>query len=134
MRPKSIVQFERVVLLSIAIGIVQSILYWDHATAAANARGFGPGVLVGAQLFGIAIYLLLLWFIARKGSFMARGIYVVLTIIGVAMSLFGLGQVETVPLIFTIVQALLSLISIWLLFRPDANAWFSQRRLSADPE
>ena len=137
MRPRSIVQFERVVLLSIAIAILDSFLSWDRTSAAVSAQGLGDGFVIGAQAFSVVIYLLLLWFIARKGSFMARGIYVALAVIGLAMGLFSLRQAsnyETVSLIIMIVQLLLSLISIWLLFRPDANAWFSESRRAADPE
>lgn len=136
MRPASIVNFERVVIFSIVLGLINTVLIWDRLTSAVAVSGMGTSFVVTVQAITIALYLLLIWFISRKGSVVAKWIYVVLAAIGLVFGLLGIGQVAAlygnVALIITIVQYLLTLVSIGLLFRPDANAWFRGERPS-DP-
>lgn len=137
MRPQSIVNFERVVLASILLGIVNTGLIWDDLQAAVATTGMGTGLVLGIQAVTIGLYLLLIWFISRKGSPVAKWIYVVLCVIGLVFGLLGLGEAArlygTVPLVITVVQYVLSLVSLWLLFRPDSKTWFSDGRGPADP-
>lgn len=143
MRPKSIVNFERVVLLGILIGIINSVVSWDKMLAMAQAQAaaqgstmkIGPGFIIGVQAFFIIIYLLLVWLISRKGSPVAKWIYVALAVLSLIAAVFGLGKMAaygTVSLVLAIVQHLLTLAALWFIFQPDANAWFAEGR-SADP-
>ena len=136
MRPASIVNFERVVLLSIILGIVNTILIWDRLTAAMAVTGMGSNFVITVQAITVALYLVLIWFISRRASNVARWIYVVLAAIGLGFGLMGVGQVQalygTIPLVITIAQYALAIASLWLLFRSDANAWFRGER-PADP-
>ena len=137
MRPQSIVHFERVVLFSLLLGVANTFMIWGTLTSSVATAGMGVGFIVTVQAITLAIYLLLIWFIARKGSPVAKWIYVVLAAIGLLFGLIGIGQVAglygTSALVITIVQYVLSAVSIWLLFRPDANAWFSNGRGPVDP-
>lgn len=137
MRPASIVNFERVVLVSIALGILNAFLLRDQAAATAANQGFGPGFTLAVQAISIAIYLLLIWFISRKASSVAKWIYVVLGAIGIVFGVAGYRSTlgfGTLPALITAIQYLLVLASIWLLFRPDAKAWFADRGASPDPD
>src|SRR5438270_9885292 len=124
MRPKSIVNFERVVLLGILIGIVNTWVSWGKmlamAQAQAQAQGgaikIGPGFVIGVQAFFIIIYLLLVWLISRKGSPVAKWIYVVLAALSLIAAAFGLGKMAaygTPSLVLAIAQHLLTLIALW---------------------
>ena len=139
MRPNSIVNFERVVLLGILIGIVNTWLSWGKMLAMAQAQAaaqgsamqIGPGFLIGTQVVCIAIFLLLLWLIARKGSPIAKWIYVVLAVIGLVLRRRS-GSARprrSAPFRWSSrsSQHLLTLVSLWFLFQPDAKAWFSAR-------
>ena len=133
MRPPSIVNFARVVLLSLALGILGTWLSWDkvEAIVAASGSGMTTGMVLGIQCVTIALYLLLIWFIYAKGSPVAKWIYVVLCVLGLVVGLLGFRQTMaygTLPALLAAVQFLLSLISLWLLFRPDSKAWFSEGR------
>ena len=137
MRPQSIINFERVVLLSLAFGILSAFLSWDQIQANVAATGFGGGFVIGVQAVTIAVYLLLLWFISRHGSPVAKWIYVVLAVAGLLFGLAGIGQtfaMGAVSAVLTIVQYVLTLVSLWLLFRPDAKAWFAEGRGEIDPD
>lgn len=131
MRPKSIVMFERVVLISLLLGIFNAFLMWDRLSADAAAQGMTSGTLITVQAITTAIYLLLIWFIARKASPVAKWIYVVLTVLGVLLALAGMGQTMTMgtaSIIITVIQYILLIFSVWLLFKPDAKAWFADGR------
>jgi hypothetical protein len=136
MRPPSIVNFTRVVLLSLAIGILATFLSWEKVeeAVAATGSGMGTGAILGIQGVMIALYLVLIWFIHAHGSPVAKWIYVVLAVLGLVSGLVGFGQTMsygTLPALLAAVQIILSAISIWLLFRPDSKAWFSEGR--SDP-
>ena len=127
MRPSSIVNFERVVLLMLVLGIANAALTWDKQVAQVAAQGFGSGLLIAVQLIGIAITLLLLWLIAHRRSNVARWIWVVLGVLGLVVAAWGFRGLPNLPVLELAMQPaswLLSLASIWLLFRPDTRAWF----------
>ncbi len=131
MRPASIVNFERVVLLSLALGLIGAYLIWDQTMQTASAAGMGSGTLVTIQAVTIGLYLLLLYFIARKGSPVAKWIYVALAVLGLVVGVAGFQQTMqygTLPLIITIIQYALTLYSLYLLFRPDSKAYFADGR------
>jgi hypothetical protein len=134
-RPASILWFERLVLLSIAIGIAGVYLQWDEAIATVEGGGFGPGFVLVVIAGGYGLLLLLLWLIAWRASNVARWIYVVVS----ALGFLGLIDVASfraqVNLIFALGLAdyLLSAITLWLLFRADARNWFAGRR-PVDPD
>jgi hypothetical protein len=135
MRPASIVNFERVVLLSLAIGVLNTFLNLDEMTASIAAQGFGSGFVIGVQAATIAVILLLVYFISRKGSPVAKWIYVVLSVLGLISGLAGMSQtleMGTVPVILSVAALILSVISLWLLFRPDSKAWFADGRGGPD--
>ena len=145
MRPRSIVNFERVVLLNILLGIVNLVVNWDKMQAAQQAAlvakgqarmaGMVSSLTIGVEVIFVCIWLLLVWLISRKGSPVAKWIYVVLAVITLIFALFGIGKAAalgTIPLVLAIVAHLLTLASLWFIFQPDAKAWFAEGR-SVDP-
>ncbi|HEY0012178.1 MAG TPA: hypothetical protein VGB79_04920, partial [Allosphingosinicella sp.] len=121
MRPQSIVLFERIVLASIGVGLLQALLM-------ASMLG-GAGLVMTVAVIIYAIYGVLIYFVARQASSTARWIYVVLAGLGLLYGLVGLGQLFEFPahlLLLTLVQHGLTAASIYLLFRPDAMAWFER--------
>jgi hypothetical protein len=135
--PKSIQNFARLVMLSILIGLVETAFTWDQSVAQLGAANVSSGLLIGAQLLTLALLLLLVWWIVKKGSNVARWIYVALGVIGLLLTIPALGEVSAqspLQLIMLIVQAAITILTIWLLFRPDSAAWFSDGRGETDPE
>ena len=131
MRPKSIVQFERVYIATIVLGLLNTVLSWN-ATADQLAavdpmmRQLGPGVIATGTAISLLVNLVLLYFIARRGSRIAKWIMVVLTVAGILAALPAFMVAPMPPLIVVITFAMiaLSLFAVYLLFRPDAQAWF----------
>jgi uncharacterized membrane protein YhiD involved in acid resistance len=131
MRPKSIVNFERTVLASLALSILGSAVGWERASTMAADAGLGTGYLIGVAAFTLVLTLLLLWFISRKGSPIAKWIYVVVAVLGFIGGMASIGQVLEYGALsagITILSYVLSAVSLWFLFRPDATAWFNDGR------
>ena len=143
LRPVSIVQFERCYLGSIALGFVTLALTWTAQMAMlsrnpATAQLSG-GLLYSSLLTGIvlgALVALVLWyFAARRASVVAKWIIVVFFAIGVLSLLNSLSK-GMVPSglggVLTVANIVLQAVAVYLLFRPDAKAWFAGRRTGAD--
>ena len=130
MRPPSIIDFERAYLASLALGIVNTTIHWQaieqsFEDPAMQVLG-GPGAIVGILAFGMAISLLLWFFIARRASTVAKWIYVVFIAFGVVSIISNLATLPFgTQLILNVVAQLLQLFAAWLLFKPDARAWFA---------
>lgn len=131
MRPSSIIDFERAYLASLALGVVNTAINWQLVTKAFDdpalkTLGVGPGVLVGALAFSMAISLLLWFFIARRASTVAKWIYVVFMAFGVIGIISNLAILPlNAQMVLNLVAQLLQLYACLLLFRPDAKAWFA---------
>jgi len=133
MRPNSIVLFERLVLLSIVLSLISVFVSWEQTQAMLSAQNspLGPTSILVTQGIMILLYLLLIYFIARKGSPVAKWIYVVLAGLGLVLGLIGIGQtfqLGTIPGVIALIQYVITAATLWLLFRPDAKAWFSEGR------
>lgn len=135
-RPRSIRLFELFWLGSLALTLVGTALLWpvllEQAAAQAGAARLGPGVLnaiAGAGVAFLAAIELLLWyFVARRGStvakwlavlFTAYGAYVLVVAEDVAVAL------ATVTGVISAVALLMQVIATGALFAPDARSWFS---------
>lgn len=134
MRPATIVAFERLFLLKIAIGIAAGLYLFSQgkrllpAGTPENVARFIPSMVAGGVVVGTIIDLVLLWFIARRRSNTARWVLAVLFAIGV-LNLVRMQATHdaTMPLVSTMAIAvglLLDAVCLWLIFRRDARAWF----------
>jgi Na+-transporting NADH:ubiquinone oxidoreductase subunit NqrE len=132
-RPHSIIWFERVFLGSMLLGLVNSALTWstinDQVAATPGAALLGSNFLIGTIAVSVVINLLMWYFIARRGSNVARIIWTVLFAIGLLGVVAVFMQptpatMKIVPLINFTLQA----VGIFLLWRPDAKPWFAPNK------
>jgi hypothetical protein len=129
MRPKSIVLFERFVLASIGLGLLSLLLSLQTLSVVARMTGSSVGLLVGIPILIFLLYGVLIYFVARQASSVARWIYVVLAGFGLLFGLLGIGTLMAFPavlVILTLAQHALTAASLFMLFQPDARAWFAQ--------
>ncbi len=139
MRPASIVNFERLYLGGVALGVLNSFLTWDQQIeqlkADPNTAAAGSGILLVTTIISVLIPLLLWFFIARKASVVAKWILVVLFVIGLIVLAVGLSQ-GTLPsgigMVLAVVSFLMQAAAVYMLFRSDAKAWFSDGRGEVD--
>jgi len=141
MRPVSIVWFERFYLASLVLGLLGSISNWSTISAVTQAAPGASG-FVATSTFLIMVmaigygFSLLFWFlVARRGSKVAKWIFVVFFAIGL-LSLPGVlrNPMYNTPLVaMTLINSLLQLAAVVCLFRADTHDWFNGRK-PVDPD
>jgi hypothetical protein len=142
MRPRSIVRFEQLYIAKIILGVIGAL--WGLMAmrdqmpdvAAALSSGSMVGMLGFGLVFGLALQLVLLHFVARRASEIARWIVVVFFAIACFGLLFGIARgtlfaLQSYPA--TLLNFALSAACIWFLFQPDSVRWFRGERLPTDP-
>lgn len=136
-RPQSILWFERCFIGSMAVSLISAAFNWstiqDSIEAIPDSAILPSWYIPAMMLSGIVLNLVIWFFVARRGSVVAKWIATVffgLGAVGMVFTLFG-GHAAASLSPTGIVAWLLSAVAIWMLFRPDAKAWFSGDR-SAD--
>ena len=143
-RPASIVLFEKLYIATIVIGLIGVALSWNTLNEAVTnqpgvSASVGSGILIGAMIFGFLIPILLLYFIARRASNIAKWVFVVLTAFSVYSFIATLSNPMMPKGLFlavNVVSLILTLYCAWLLFKPDAKAWLDSKGAEgpADPD
>ncbi|WP_052761853.1 hypothetical protein [Aurantiacibacter luteus] len=134
MRPDSIKKFDLFYLAAIAISVAQALLNYDSMKAALEAElvaadmaGQAGTMLALGLAVGFGVSLLLWFLVSRARQGWARWVllaFVVYRVLSIPSALSsGLGSLSITGLI----AALLQVIAMWFLFRPDARAWFASR-------
>lgn len=136
MRPQSIILFERLYIASIVLSLIGALAMMQVLPSItpnipAGAAAFIPTVVIGSALFGLAIGLLLLYFVARRGSDVARWIFVaffLFALVGLVRRTFGHSPIVLPAWLngLSLLQILLHAGCVWLLFRPDSKIWFKR--------
>ncbi len=141
MKPESIRKFDWLYWASVVVGLSGLVVGWDTINAqvstelAANGNAqLGEDFAVGALVIGaivgaaISIALWLLISVLRiefvKWVLIAMVLWTVITMPGGIELAGGFGLMH-VP---AVLSTLLTIVAIWFLFRPDAKAWFADKR------
>ncbi len=133
MRPESIIKFERLYLGALVVGVVNAVLSWSSTQAymandpALAASGLGSGFLISTIVIGFAIPLLLWYFIAKRGSNIAKWILVVLFGLGLISMVLSFSTMMamngTIGVIGALLTTALQAGAVYMLFQPDAAEW-----------
>lgn len=139
-RPKSIVLFDRLYLLSIVVSLVGVAATWNQTIAKALSSPamiehpeMAPIVSIFSMVgigVSVAITLLLWWLIAYKANNIVKWVFVVLNVIGIAsvvFSFFIMHADEAVDVYIKAASWLVAIPALYFLFRPDATAWFANK-------
>ena len=130
MRPESVVMFERLFLLSLALSAGALVVGYDDMMRAVLSDpsmrqfGFGSGLIIGMIVASFAVYLLLWWLIARRASNVAKWILVVFVALGLASLPAVLTGPMSVLLLLNLAVYALEVAAVVFLFHADAKAWF----------
>ncbi|KQM24534.1 MULTISPECIES: hypothetical protein [unclassified Sphingomonas] len=142
MRPSSIIRFDRLYLASIAVGLIGNVIEWPLTMArlAENpdtaALGSTATVAAGGMIaVGVLIALLLWFFIAQRGSTVAKWILVAFTVFAIGSLAVGFSSGAVIldaGGILRLVAVALQTAAVIFLFRPDAAAWFAPAQVDED--
>jgi hypothetical protein len=134
MRPASIVQFERLFLGSLVVGLLLDLLTLQGNMALASTKAttaaVGPGLIVGMVIVRYVIALALWYFAARRASVVAKWILSVIFVFNacaLAYLLFRTGIRFELSALLNIVAFLLFGWAMSYLFKPDADDWFAKK-------
>ncbi len=144
MRPQSIIRFEQAYLASIVVWGINYGLGWSKLVAAVDRsfaamppiRHLGEPLLIAVVLFALCLWLLLWYFTARARSEVAKWVIVAFFAVTAAWLPFTLAGFRTtglLPAALNVVTFALTAVAVWMLFRPDASAWFRASDGSAPP-
>ena len=131
MRPKSIHLFERLYLASIALTLIATVLGWDALVRGATIPGAegGAAAVAGIAIGVVVLVQLIVWyFVSRRGSGIAKWAAVVFFL----LNLWGVGTTAqlamngSLPSVLTLAARIVELSAIVMLFRADANRWFTE--------
>ncbi|HEU0044429.1 hypothetical protein [Sphingomonas sp.] len=133
-RPPSMINFERYYLGALAIGLINTALSWStylRVPAIIQAQAaIGSWYLPTVTAIGFLIPLALWYFTARRGSVVAKWFITVFFGFGVLSLLISLGMgsfPSTIAAVLSVVALVLNALAVWMLFKPDAKAWFGER-------
>lgn len=131
----SIARFEQFYWGSILLGLINTALNWNAAQAQlaanpvlANATWFLPAV----QVVGLAIAVLLWFFIVRRPSVVAKWVQVVFAAFSAfallsALFLVASGRAQIgLQVVVGLIANILYIAAAVMLFRPDAKVWFGE--------
>jgi hypothetical protein len=124
MRPKSIVAFELIILITLVIGAVQAFITFDSNVAAAEVPGIKPALFVIlTQAFAFVLVGGLTLLISRRRSRVAMWISIVLFVVGMVFSLQIFQSLAPLSKLIFVVQSVAQLVAYGLLFTPMARRW-----------
>lgn len=135
MRPQSIIRFEQAYLASIVVWGINTALGWGQAllevdrnfAALPPIRHLGEPLLIGVTLFTLCLWVMLWFFTARARSEVAKWVIVAFFAVAAALlpfSLAGFDKTGVLAAALNVVTFALTAFAVWMLFRPDAAAWF----------
>mgnify|MGYP001096355641 CR=1 FL=1 len=133
-KPKSIILFNRLNLAATLVGILNIFAHYALLRNLAISNGASPAGPILGVFFLIISYLIFWFFIYRRGSNIAKWLFVAMTVISVAMIPFNLREVVAVGVAYTAIDGIafvLQIAAAAMLFPSDAKAWLSQKGTNA---
>ena len=138
MRPQSIVRFELAYLGSVVLWLANLALGWKARLGTLESNPAFAGnpqmaelaqtMMIGTTVVMLVLWLLLWYFTARRASEVAKWVIVALfglSVIGLPFTLMSYPVVGALSTVLSLAAFALTAYSVWLLFRPDARAWFA---------
>lgn len=136
MRPASIRLFEGLSLLAVAVGALIIWLSWDGVLDYARVKLPGAGIepaLIVLSVIYIGLLVMLILLTSRRGSFVAKWLFVAVSLVTLLVTLPELGGLVRGGAAgwLKIVQLLVQLAGVGFLFTPPSRAWFGAWRAPA---
>ncbi len=130
MRPLSIRLFEGLSLLAVALGALTTWLGWGDLVASVRSKVLGAGLepaLAVLSLIYVGLLVLLILLTARRGSAVAKWLFVAIIVGELVFTVPKLGAMAGAGLIgwVEILQLLIQLVGVAALFTAPSRAWFA---------
>jgi hypothetical protein len=119
--PRSICVFEKLMLGSLLIGVVISAMTYNEVVSQAGAL-----VVTIIEIFVLSLMFLLVLFVSRKRSNIAKWILIIVWLLGLVIYIPALAHfltMGTVGVLF-VAQPVMQAGALYMLFRSDSKSWF----------
>lgn len=139
-KPDSIRKFDWLYLGSIAVGLIGLALSWSTVTGQMDAQmeaagtelgsGTATAALIGGLVIGTGVSLAIWFLISVLRIELIKWVLIVLVLWGLVTLPAGIQATGGIGMqnITGIISTIMSIAAIWFLFRPDAKAWFAEKR------
>ena len=138
-KPASIKKFDYLYIGSVLVGLVGLIVGWDGLIAQMNAEfaaqslapegNFATTTVITGFVIGTAISLALWFVISVLRIEFVKWILLLFTVWGVFSLVVGIATTGfAANQIWGIISTVMSVAAIYMLFQPDAKAWFAEKR------
>lgn len=140
MRPKSIILFERLFLVSILLNALAAFLGFQDTLAqmeqdaAMVSLGWGASILMITAVVYVLVLLLLYYLIARRANTVAKWILVVIVLLGLSALPGAIAVQSGIELGVAVAANLLAAAAAVCLFLPDARKWLGSKPHSHEGE
>lgn len=136
-RPESVVNAIRLIWVQIAFAVISTIISFvliddiidtSMSGSSEDRDVVRTGVIVAlviGLIIGVGLTALWAYFI-NKGANWARIVYTVLGVLGILFGLLGIGSQPGIIVVVQIISILITAAVIFLLFRPESNAFFKR--------
>ena len=137
-RPKSILWFERLLVLALALDLAVNLASWQAISARLAAQGIAANPVLIALIAAASplVGVTLLYFTARRRSQVARWATALLVAAGaIAFAVVILGGSMgrwTLPFALTAFAELIKVAAVTRLFTAEAAAWFASCKAGAE--
>ena len=129
-KPRSITSFNRLNLAATLVGIANIFMHYGTLRNLAISKGASPaGPFLGILLLALC-YLIFWFFIYRRGSNIAKWLFVVVTVTAIAMVPFNLSDIIAVSNAYAIIDGIAfgsQIAAMAMLFRVDAKTWLDRK-------
>lgn len=129
--PGNVLLFERLMYVSLLIGLLIFGLDGDRVANKPEIQDLGGAKFVLSVLVAsLALFVLFIWLIARKGKNWARWVFAGLFAIGLIntyQNIADLIQHNGLAAILSVAQVVIQVFAVYLLFSPEARPWFENK-------
>jgi multidrug transporter EmrE-like cation transporter len=129
MKPKSITSFNRLNFGATLVGIANILIHYATLRNLALSKGASPaGPFLGIVLLALS-FLIFWFFIYRRGSNIAKWLFVALTVFSAALIPLNLSETIAVGKTYAVIDGIafaFHLAAVAMLFRGDTRAWLGR--------
>lgn len=129
-KPKSITSFNRLNLAATIVGIANIFVHYAVLRNLAISNGASPAGPILGVFFLVLSYLIFWFFIYRRGSNIAKWLFVAVTALSVAIIPFNLHKTVAIGIAYAVIDGIafaFQIAAMAMLFRGDAKAWLTKK-------
>jgi len=136
-KPRSIIAFQRLLLVHLVLTLLNILLHYNALRSMAIAKGASPaGPLLGI-LIAVGFYAFFRVSIGKMASNLMKWVFVIFTAISVITVPLNFSAVSSVSVVYALLDIacfVLQVTAAHFLFREDAAKWLKDRHRLPQPE